>query len=196
MVWRTSAFAFVSIFSYSLKLRRVMHMRPEERFGYVQGMPEDIQILFWELCDEVAHLRLKWDFYLELFGNRENAILLADLARASYRLLDEMLSDAITMSVCRLSDSPSTGRYENLTLQALTKKCSSIPDLDELWKRFRDACEPFREHRNKRISHDDLNTATKPCETRLPVIDQSQVEDVLSQAEEVLRTVHGHYSGG
>lgn len=73
------------------------------RFGYYPKLPEDIREVFMWLCQDVAALREKWDFYQELF-DKGNIDLLSELARASFQIFEESLRDDLTMSICRLSD--------------------------------------------------------------------------------------------
>jgi hypothetical protein len=169
-------------------------MAPEQRFGYVEEMPEEIRRLYVELCEDACSLRHKWEFYLELFGKPENAFLLANLTRASFYVLRELLGDGITMAICRIDDIAQMGRFKNLTIHTLKEKCGSIPGISELCDRLHVACEPFRRHRDKRIGHTDLETTLAPQENPLPVINQSQVEAVLSAIEQIMRAVHAQYS--
>jgi hypothetical protein len=47
-----------------------------DKLGYHPELPNKIREIFMSLCQDVAVLKLKWDFYWELFGNTENANLL------------------------------------------------------------------------------------------------------------------------
>ena len=111
-------------------------MEIKERFGYVEEMPEGVRCLYVELCEDVSSLRHKWQFYLELFANRENAVLLANLTRASFYILGELLGDGITMAICRLEDPARQGKFKNLTIEGLKESCSSVPKIVELCERF------------------------------------------------------------
>jgi AbiU2 len=169
-------------------------MPAEQRFGYVEDMPEDVRSLYVELCEDAVSLWHKWEFYLELFGKRENAVLLADLTRASFYVLSELLGDGITMAICRLEDPAQQGKYKNLTIHALKEKCSDIPEINDLCDRLHAACEPFRRHRDKRIGHSDLDTTIDPIRHPLPGINQPQVEAALCAIEQILKAVHARYS--
>jgi hypothetical protein len=168
-------------------------MKPEERFGFEENMPEPIRVLFVELVGDVVQLHHIWEFMSELFAKPENASLLNEMVPAAGRLIGQALEDSMIMAACRLSDKLWTGQ-DNLTLERLAKACSEIPGLEQLCKDFYTTTSPFRAHRNKRIGHDDLGTAVKPHENPLPGINKSQVEEMLKLASKILKTVHGRYS--
>jgi hypothetical protein len=142
-------------------------MKPEERFGFEENMPEPIRVLFVELAEDVVQLHHTWEFMSEIFGKPVNVSLLNKTAPAAGRLIGQALEDSMIMAACRLSDKLWT-RQDNLTLERLAKACSEIPGLEQLCKDFYTTTSPFRAHRNKRISHDDLGTAIKPHENPLP----------------------------
>ena len=168
-------------------------MKPEQRFGFEENMPEPIRVLFVELAGDVVQLHHIWEFMSELFGKPVNVSLLNKTATEAGGLIGRAFEDSMIMAVCRLSDKLWTGQ-DNLTLERLTKACSEIPGLEQLCKDFYTTTSPFRAHRNKRINHDDLGTAIKPHENPLPGISKSRVEEMLKLASRILKTVHGRYS--
>jgi hypothetical protein len=96
------------------------------------------------------------------------------------------------MSLCRLSD-PSK-ESQNLTLKTLVEKCASVTGLGDQCKAFQDACDPFRQHQNKRIGHAVFRTTVNPPKRYLPIIDISNnVNDAVFRAEGILRTVFRRY---
>jgi hypothetical protein len=72
--------------------------------GHRDCMPEEIRALCTGLCRDVAALHLKWNSYLELFGNPEAAALLSDTAPAFFQIVAESLRNDIVQSICRLGD--------------------------------------------------------------------------------------------
>lgn len=169
-------------------------MNPQDRFGFDKTTPELVQKVFARLYDEIVILHHRWEFFSELFEKPENASLLARLAHASFYVIGDSIADIMIMSICRLSDPASSRDYGHLTLERLTSACPKIAGLDQLWIDFRDACLPFRAHRNHRIGHTDLNAAINPYENLLPGIECSDVEKVLNLATKILKVVHRHYS--
>lgn len=165
-------------------------------FGYDSRLPENIREVFMWLCQDVASLQNKWSFYLGLFSNRENTALLSDLARGSFQIVEESLRNDMTMAICRLSDPPRSMRKENLSLAAVVQQCDDIESVPELLKDFLGACEPVRLHRNKRVGHNDLNTAIKPQDNPLPGIGQSRIDRILELARVILNTIYQRYVDG
>jgi len=145
-------------------------------FGYIEQLPENIRDVFMWLCQDVASLQHKWDFYLELFGKNQNTDLLSELAPASFNIIFETLQNDMTMAVCRLSDPPKSMGQENLSLATLIKSHAEIEGLNDLLTDFQKICEPVRQRRNKRVGHRDLNTVIKPLENPLSGVSKEQID--------------------
>jgi hypothetical protein len=165
----------------------------EDRFGYVANMPENIRIIFMWLCQDVASLQSKWDFYLELYDDKNNTEIMSDLASWSFNIIEESLRNDMTMAICRLSDPTVTLSKDNLSLATLVKKCSDIPSLDERLSSLQVACESVSKYRNKRVAHNDLRTRISPKENPLPGINKVQIDQILKLAADILNTVILHY---
>jgi hypothetical protein len=162
-------------------------------FGYIEQLPENIKDAFMWLCQDVASLQHKWDFYLELFGKSENTDLLSELAPASFNIIFETLQNDITMAICRLSDPPKSMGQENLSLSNLVKTCVEIEGLDDLLNDFKKICKPIRQRRNKRVGHRDLNTAIKPLEHPLPGVSKEQIDLILKTTANILNSILKNY---
>jgi hypothetical protein len=145
------------------------------------------------LCQEVASLQSKWDFYLELFGKEQNTNLLSELARFSFNIVEESLRFDMIMAICRLSDPLKSVGQENLSFARLVENCSDVSGLDVLRTEFQKACEPVRQLRNKRVGHKDLNTFIKPSENPLAGIDKEHMDLIVKLASNILKAVFQHY---
>ena len=168
----------------------------ENAFGYHEKLPENIRIVFMWLCQDVASLQRKWDFYEELFGKEQNTNLLSELASWSFNIIEETLRNDMTMAICRLSDPSKLLNNENLSLETLVKNCPNIKGLDVLLSDFQKACEPVSKLRNKQIGHNDLNTVIKPREHPLPGIHKAQIDLILGLASNILSSVVQNYENG
>jgi hypothetical protein len=162
-------------------------------FGYNEQLPENIRDIFMWLCQDVASLQSIWDFYLELFGKKQNTDLLSELAPMSFNIIVETLQNEMTMAICRLSDPPKSLGYENLSLATLVKNYNEIEGLDMLLTNFQKICEPVTKRRNKRVGHRDLNTAIKPLENPLPGISKEQIDVILKAAANILNYILQKY---
>jgi|SRR5271157_1864620 len=171
-------------------------MSNNDPFGYVPNLPDNIREIFMWLCQDVASLRTKWRFYLELFGTNENAELLSELARASFQIIEESLRNDMTMAIYRLSDPPQSMRKDNLSLPALFQQMDELDNAPILLNDFLVACEAVRQYRNKRIGHNDLNTTIKPQDNPLPGIGREDIDRIVQLAEQILNTVYQRFDNG
>ena len=159
-------------------------------FGYIPELPEEIREIFMWLCQDVASLQRKWDFYIRLYGNQESTELLSELACSSFQIIEEALRDDMTMAICRLSDPLQSHRKDNRSLKTLTtNKCVKRETVDQLLKEFIDACKPVQQLRNKRVGHNNLNTRIRPNENLLPGISRSQIDRIIETATKTLNVI-------
>jgi hypothetical protein len=162
-------------------------------FGYNPLLPQGIRAIFMWLCQEVASLHNKWQFYLALYTGEEDTGLLSELASGSFVIIEESLRHDMTMSICRLSDPPRTGGKLNLSLQTVAEKVQGVEGLSELLVGFLQACEPVRRYRHKLVGHRDLSTTIKPQDNPLPGIGRTQIDTILDLAGRVLNVVYRHF---
>jgi hypothetical protein len=163
-------------------------------FGNSEQLPKNISKIFKQLCQDVAFLQYEWDFYLELFGNKENTDLISELAPASFKVIFEAIRNDITMAISRLSDPAESWGHKHLSFQTLVNKCTEVEGLNTLLINFQEICEPVRTLRNNRVSHRDLNTAIKPLGyPPLPGISKAQIDEILKSAAYILNSVFHYY---
>jgi hypothetical protein len=168
----------------------------DNAFGYDIRLPDDIREIFMWLCQDVASLSKKWGFYQELFGSEETTRLLSDLARASFQIIEESLRADMTMGICRLSDPPQSVGKDNLSILTLVYQLGEISDISILVNEFREACEPLRQYRNKRVGHNDLYTTIKFQDNPLPGIGRRHIDRIVQLAERILNTIYQHFVDG
>jgi len=169
----------------------------EGYFGYDEKIPSSIRPIFVWLCQDVLSIVIKWNFYLCLFGNEENAGLLSDTALGSFRIIEESLRHDLTMSICRLGDPSRDKRgYCNLSFQTLRElvKHDSIDGLSKLVDEFLEAHKPVKKYRHKQIGHSDLNVRIKPQENFLPDIGRTQIDRIVKLSCQILQKVNQHYT--
>lgn len=118
----------------------------DKALGYNSVVPEDIREMFMWLCQDVASLHNKWQFYVGLYSGEVDTGLLSELAPGSFSIIEESLRNDMTMSICRLTDPVETTGKPNLSLQTLAKSCEHIDGLSELLDDFLQACDPVRRH--------------------------------------------------
>ncbi len=162
-------------------------------FGYFENLPEDIRNIFMWLCQDVASLQQKWDFYLELFGKAQNIVLLSELAPGSFNIIFETLQNEFTMSICRLGDPSTVMGNANISFAALLERCADVEEVKDLFSEFRALSEPLRQRRNKRVGHRDLDTVIGPFSNAFPDISKEQISTILQIAADILNSVLQQY---
>jgi hypothetical protein len=87
------------------------------------NLPDDIRQIFIHLFYECRRLNMEWNYYLELFGNKTNSVLLARTANVFFETVEEVfrydMAMAIIQSVWKNYRNPfDTEKSFDLTLEA------------------------------------------------------------------------------
>ncbi len=167
----------------------------------MNNIPSNISEVFEKLKIEVTWLHVWWIIYRQLFVHSEKRIdLLNECASTFFYVIQEMLINEVQVSICKLTDSACTGRYENLSFEELQRRVEDQGEiqlstglrklLDELYDKSQD----FRTWRNKRLTHLDLNTAMQKSNTNaLPGISRQMIEDALRLLRNYMNTIEVYY---
>jgi hypothetical protein len=166
-----------------------------ELFGTAPALPEDVREVFKHLCQEVASLHYKWDFYQTLFSKPEITALLSDTAGWSFQIIEESVRKDMAMAISRLCDPAEMGKNENISLANLARRCPKVPNIETMLAAFQAACEPVKKYRHKMVAHNDLGARIAPHENPVPGISRSDIDAILARAGELLNAVSTH-SGG
>lgn len=146
------------------------------------------------LCQDVASLFRMWEFYLGLFGNKEDLVLLSKCAPNAFILIEETLRIAMNMAICRLNDPSTQSSNENVSLHKLVEFKPDHVELNKLVGEFVEACKPFEIYRNKRFAHRDLPTTFNHEGSFLPGISRNDVEKVLDLSTRIINTFTKEFS--
>ncbi len=165
-------------------------------FGSCQDLPEDVQAIFQDLCEDLVSLHGKWQLYLDLFSDRETVDLLNDVAMASFQMLEESLRSDMTMSICRLTDPPQSCGKDNLSIKVLVDRLGHVRGLTALWDNFHACCNRVRDYRNKRVGHNDLHVALRPHDNPLPNVTRADIEAILAAGAELINHAYRDYVEG
>lgn len=167
------------------------------QFGYSDKVPVEVREILMHLCQDVVHLQATWSFYIRLFADPSDIVLLAEMASASFQIIEESLRCDITMTVSRLSDKQFfRGKTENISMATLFAKCAEVPQVAGFKEQFEAASNPIVYYRNKMIGHNDLNSVLHPSENLVPGVSRSQIEEFVQISEAIVATVYEHYDGG
>jgi AbiU2 len=163
-------------------------------------MNENCQKLFEALKYEAIELHLRWTIYRQLYASSEEAINLLNTSGSNvFYLLQLLLLDDCALRLSKLTDPPSQGRFENLSVRNLIESVEGfdrdfpVARAKVLYGELSERCEKFRTLRNKRIAHADLAHSLKVADEPLPGISREDVERALEALQDVLNFVELHY---
>ena len=144
------------------------------------------------LVSEWAAGVVRLNEFERLFGNAEHVKLLNFVGGAFFADVQHVLMDDLRLRVSRLTDPPQTGKGKNLTVKRLLDFCECDELREKVEEQIEAVCEAAgesaREHRNKRISHNDLAYALGGSE--LPSTSLRQIRRALDAVHAVLLTVY------
>ena len=165
---------------------------PTGDFGHLDVLPDQIRDIFMWLCQDVASLHRKWDFYLGLFGKPENYAII-DLLPPVFSLIEESLRTDMTMTVCRLSDPIKSCGRENLNFRTLGDFYDQDAELKRLVDTFVANCDVVRTHRNKLVGHSDKVARLTPQQAMIPQVKKSDMDTIMKSAGEIINHVAKRY---
>lgn len=173
-------------------------MRTEDQMHaeYVKVMGADLGQWYYEVEQEVDWLQLKWSVFRDLFDRGpERLEMLNTVAPNFFHIVHRFLFEDAMLHLCRLTDPPKTGRYENLTMMRLSERVSDVilkasvmAGADHVQKE----CEFARRWRDKRLAHTDLKVF-RAGSTGLPAVKNKNIEDALSSIRKLLNLIRDHY---
>lgn len=174
--------------------------------GGTDSMPDAVADLYYPLWTEVSFLRMAWTIYHQMFGTGASLIVGMAAAPAFFTIQPGVYRDYITMGISRLTDRTTIGRRnnarENLTLSVLV---DAIPahSVDEVNRKSRvkqlvqeayTNSAPLREHRNRRIAHNDMATLLDHYRALTPAEDE-EMNQAIEAVTNVLVAVDSFYKG-
>jgi len=168
---------------------------------YTSAMGDELGLAYAELTRNLVDIRIVWQQYCQLFGaDQETINLLNRTSGLFFQVVERELWDMVLIAITRITDPASSGRKDarkNLTLRSLpdlisdeTLRESVIQDLTVA----RSSSDNAREHRNKRIAHqDDTYIRTRHKADALPPISRRNIEEAIFSLGEVLNNIRRHY---
>ncbi len=164
-------------------------------------IPKAIDGVYRELQIEITWLHGRWIIYRQLFGKSKKRVdLLNECASAFFYIIQDVLLGEVQVSLSKLTDPATSGKFDNLSLEQLHARLAKYGDqqltaqarsvLDQIHSK----CKPFRAWRNKRLAHLDLTTAMKSKPDPLPGISRQMIEDSLELVRKFMNMIEGHYN--
>ena len=159
-----------------------------------EKLGEEFGAIYYALWNEWAQCKERLLEFGELFGDATDVALLDAVSNGEFiGWIQRILWDDLLISICRLTDPPSTGN-NNLTVQRLPTLCKDYPELRAEVKRLSEkatqAARFARRWRNERIAHTDLARATTPNATPLAKASRQSVAEALDAVHATLNAVN------
>jgi hypothetical protein len=153
--------------------------------------------IFRSIGDDVTNLHMYWKIYRQLYAYSDQRVaLLNETGPLVFYVLQHLLLDEVTLAICRLTDPAFTGKKENHTLERLTAEVRDEQlsrTLREMMTTIQESAKPFRDRRNRAISHSDLNTKLGVTTNPLPGVSREMVENTLTRIRGLLNAYDHHY---
>lgn len=165
----------------------------EMRDEYLGSLGEELGILFFALHREVIELHVIWQQYMQLYGESAETIdVLNKTAGLFFKVVQDELWDSVLLRIATLTDPPEMKGKKNLTLRALP----ALMPTHELRVELQGLCDKAlaeadfaREHRNKRIAHNDHGYYVNKGAIQLSGISRTSVNRMLEAVRDVMNLV-------
>lgn len=159
-------------------------------------MGQELGASFYELYRKLVELHVLWQ-QCQLFGDDPDTVhLLNRTSGLFFKIVQEELWDSVLLGVSRMTDPPTTGKKKNLTIQSLPPLISNTElqgEVQNLCDKALVAAEFAREHRNKRIAHQDHDYLRSRNSDPLSGISRTLVEEMLAVLRAVLNRLDLHF---
>lgn len=169
----------------------------EIKDGYVTSMGEDLGPAFFQLYRKLVELHIVWQQYRQLYGSDEETVhLLNRTAGLFFKIIQDELWDSVLLGISRMTDPHSTGGRKNLTIHSLPLLITDLglqAELHDLCKAATDNAAFAREHRNKRIAHQDHGYTTDRSSNPLNGVSRERVESMLESLRKVMNRLDLHF---
>ncbi|GGI53301.1 AbiU2 domain-containing protein [Oxalicibacterium solurbis] len=169
----------------------------EVHANYVTLMGDDLGTAFAALHRKLIELHMVWQQYQQLFGTNQGTVeLLNRTAGLFFKITQDEIWDSVLLGISRMTDPPETRGKKNLTihsLPALIKDPALKQELETLCEAALEQAAFAREHRNKRIAHQDHGYATDRAAHALNGISRERVKSTLAAIGKVMNRLNLHF---
>lgn len=175
-------------------------MVQRKRRAGLRRIPKAFAKVFDKVRSAAIEAHIRWLTYRALFAVSPKRIELLDRSGGVFfHITHAVLLADVQLAVCKLSDPPSTGKYQNLSIPRLQQLLVESGDAAvakraaRLMKNIERQCKRFRDRRNKTLAHIDLDIALGGQRKRLSAISRQRIEDALSSIRTYLNAIQEHY---
>jgi hypothetical protein len=169
----------------------------EIQADYIASMGRELGSAFFPLHRKLIELHILWQQYMQLYGaSAETVLLLNRSAGLFFRVVQDELWDSVLLGISRLTDPPSSSGRKNLTIQSLPPLIDEAhlrTEIQALCSASVEQAAFAREHRNRRIAHQDHSYATDRTSHPLNGISRALVENMLDSLRKVMNRLDLHF---
>jgi hypothetical protein len=169
----------------------------EIRADYMSTMGEELGANFCELYRKLVELHIIWQQYLQLFGHNEETVhLLNRTAGLFFMIVQDELWDSVLLRISRMTEPSKMRKNKNLTIQSLPPLITDLAlrtEVQSLCNKAFESAKFAREHRNKRIAHQDHNYLSNQGPDPLSGISRDHVEEMLAALRATLNRIDKHF---
>ena len=169
----------------------------EVQAEYIALMGNDLGSDFWGLHRKLIELHIVWQQYQQLFGTDAATVdLLNRTSSLFFKVVQDEIWDSVLLGISRMTDPAQTHKNKNLTIQSLPPKLVEEPlrtEVQTLCDAAIDCAAFAREHRNKRIAHQDHGYTSDSSSNPLNGISQQSVNKMLAALRAVLNRLNSHF---
>lgn len=169
----------------------------EVRADYVNKMGQEDGLAFYELHHKLVELHILWQQYCSLFGRDDSTVaLLNRTAGLFFKVVQDEIWDSVLLGISRMVDPPMTAGRKNLTLRSLPELVADPglrAELLALCDTASKAAVFAKEHRNRRIAHQDHDYMTNRSARSLNGISRAKVNEMLAALRAVANRVQLHF---
>ena len=140
------------------------HQSAEEALKiHKSKMGERIGESYHYCLNAVCDLSITWDQHETLFQNKQRVDVLNVTSGLLAHSIQRHFFNAVVLGLSRLTEQPSTGKKDNLTVSRLVMLCDEIKDLPlgDLTEELESRMSDLRKVRDKILAHNDYEVSTR-----------------------------------
>lgn len=170
------------------------HRDPNVKF--VESMGQELGVTFYQLHTRLIELHIVWQQYRQLFAGPADTIeLLNRTACLFFKIVQDELWDSVLLGISRMTDPAKMKHNKNLTINALPPLIANNLQLrlkvEKLCQHAIQVSSFAREHRNKRIAHQDHECYANRKTSELSGISRKLIESMLKALRDTLNCIDG-----
>lgn len=166
------------------------------RDEYLDVMGSGLGQWFYELDKDFDWLQRKWSMFRDLFESGEERLeMLNATAPNFFFTLRQMLFENAMLHLCRLTDPPKTGRFENMTIMGISQEITDMAlkaAVEDAAKRAQLGCEFARIWRDKWIAHYDL-PSSRSGHAGFPAVGPNNIAESISLVQRPVNLIREHF---